>query len=90
MKSSLTKKGTRLKKPKVIRGYGVVGTWVSPATKLGGAMPQWLEDNESRALYEANDNPRLLTFQEYTEQWLCEITIKPIRKLELVSKNTFK
>ena len=70
---------------KSVKGYGVVGTWANPIKgelKLGGTLPQWLSDSRTNAKGEANGNQRLFKFLEDTEQWLCEITIKPIRRLK--------
>lgn len=63
------------------KGYGVVATWKYPEG-LGGTLPQWLSDTLIGALNEANGNMRLFQFLEETEQWLCEITIKPIKRVK--------
>jgi hypothetical protein len=75
------------KEVKEVKGLGVVGTWVFPH-QLGGSLPQYLSRDETQALMEAEDNARLLGFIDDTEQWLCEIVIKPIRKVE--KKTSFK
>lgn len=71
----------KIKKPKTITGYGVVGTYITPKEQLGGTLPEILAANEETALYNAEKNKRLLEFLEETDQWLCEITIKPVRKV---------
>lgn len=70
---------------KSVKGYGVVGTWANPRNgelQLGGTLPQWISDSQTNAKSEANGNQRLFQFLEDTEQWLCEITIKPIKRLK--------
>lgn len=75
------------KKIEMVKGFSVVGTRVSPAHQLGGTMPVYLENKEKQALLVASTNQRLLEFSDLTEQWLCEIIIKPLRKVKPVQKN---
>lgn len=70
----------KIKLPKENKGYGVVGTWTNNR-KLGGTLPVYLSDSRTGAQYEANSNERLFKFLEKSEQYLCEITIKPIKRL---------
>ncbi len=70
------------KLPVTKTGFGVVGTWMFPKDILGGTLPLFLGSSESEALLSANDNDRLKKFIDTTDQYLCEITIKPIRKVE--------
>jgi hypothetical protein len=76
-----------INKPKKVQmkaqtGLGVVGTWVFPQRNLGGSLPLYLSDSQKGAIMEANTNQRLLQFLDRTEQWLCEITVTPIRKVK--------
>ena len=73
---------TKVENVKIVKGFGVVGTWRNPVARLGRTLPQWLSDTPSSAKGEANGNQRLFQFIEDTEQWLCEIIIKPIKKLK--------
>jgi hypothetical protein len=78
-----------MKKIKQEKGYGVVGTWISPH-KLGGTLPLYISDKEQEAIDLASTNSRLLEFTDKSEQWLCEITVTPIRKLSSTSKVIFE
>ncbi len=70
-----------VKRQKSIKGFGVVGTWINTKS-LGGTLPEWLCSSQKEAISEANGNERLKQFLEDSEQWICEITIKPIKKIE--------
>lgn len=71
------------KRPGTEKGLGVVGAWLSPRGKLGGSLPPYLSDTEREALCLVYE--RLLQFEQdpNAEQWLCEITIKPLRKVKI-------
>jgi hypothetical protein len=65
---------------KAIKGYGIVGTWIDPR-QLGGSLPPWISDSEIDARRSAAHNKRLYEFRHETEQWLCEIDIRPIARV---------
>jgi len=70
--------------PKKVMGFGVVGTWRTTGSKLGGTMPQWLSEKMSSALYEVDGNMRMEAFLEETEQYMCKITVEPIARMKKV------
>lgn len=67
---------------KKVTGYGVVGTWFAPRNKLGGVLPQWLSSEIRNAISESDGNLRLHKFLKDGDQYLCKITIEPIKKLK--------
>jgi len=77
-----------MKKILTAKGYGMVQTWVSP-NQLGGALPMYLSNTKKEALRTAETSSRMIEFLGQTEMWLCEITIKPIKRFntQLICKD---
>lgn len=76
------------KLPKTETGFGIVANWVMPSAKIGGVLPLYLADDERQALSEAERNIRLEEFD--TQNYLCEITIRPIREVSRVKVTKYE
>ena len=76
-------------KKKTVRGFGVVGTWLNEKRDLGGILPIYLSDKKLQAKQAASEMERHKDFIERTDFYLCEIIIKPLKKVKYVEK-TFK
>lgn len=76
--------------PEAQTGYAVVGTWISPRNVLGSALPMFISKDEREALRLGETNERIMTILNEADAYLCEITVKPLRKVIVESVKKLK
>ena len=65
---------SKIKIPESVTGYGYVGAWKSPKSKLGWFVAPFIYGKQDRQNPAITDNPNA----KGERFFLCEITIKPV------------